>query len=59
MKKAAEAAKGGNAQVLSALITLMTKYADAQASDRSLEVMRQVMDMRKSNLEKIRSGNKA
>ena len=59
MKEASRAAKAGNAQVLTALINLMTKYAENQATDRSLEVMRTVKEIRDSNLAKVRNGNKA
>jgi hypothetical protein len=54
MKQAAAAAKGGNAQVLTALISLMTRYADAQSSDKATEVMKMVMDIRKSALDKVK-----
>lgn len=52
MKKAAEQAKGGNAAVLTALISLFTRHAEGQQSDRGLEVMNKVLAMRAASMQR-------
>ncbi len=51
MKTAAAQAKGGNATVLTALLSLFTKHAENQQSDRGAAVMEKVLEVRAAALE--------